>query len=377
MKATEYKKLHDRCTQGTATKEEQQLFEAYKDHFNIEDSLSWDNYMGDYHEIRARIFEDLHNRLGRQKRSRYKVWYYSAAVLTILLSFSLWFITHKNPATSTVDQIAEKSTIHPGENKARLITADGREIQLSDANNKILATGTQGQAYQDSSRLIYKSDNIVSTTSSISFNTLITPKGGEYKLQLSDGTKIWLNADSKLKFPLTFNGSERLVELSGEAYFEVAKRKNMPFKVITGKNTIEVLGTHFNVNAYSEEKYQATLVEGAIRLKHGDGAYVKLKPGQQATLNKSLHYDIDKVNTSSAIGWKEGVFMFNNESIREVMNTVSRWYDLKVSYQGDVSNKRFGGTVSRYSSIEELLKTIQLTESIRFKIKGKEVIVMP
>ena len=209
-----------------------------------------------------------------------------------------------------------------------------------------------------------------------SFNTITTPRGGEYQLVLPDGTKVWLNAASSLKFPSAFTGKSRDVELTGEAYFEVAKNKERPFRVKFNNSEIEVLGTHFDVKAYKDdEEARATLLEGSIKITKNNEQRILL-PGQQATESDKKGLKISAANIEEAVAWKNGFFIFHDLDIQSIMRTAARWYDIDVNYQGNLTNKQFGGRISKYKNISGLLKNLELTGTIHFTIEGRRVTVI-
>ncbi|HWW40381.1 FecR family protein, partial [Pedobacter sp.] len=200
----------------------------------------------------------------------------------------------------------------------------------------------------------------------------------QYQLKLPDGTLVWLNSASSLRFPTQFAGKERSVELDGEAYFEVAKNKEMPFKVHVRAMEVRVLGTHFNVMAYDdEESISTTLLEGSVKVSNALQTAV-IRPGQQASLKKSSGIlGVEEVNTVEAIAWKNGKFLFADEDIETIMRRISRWYNVEVEYRGNLSDKNFAGSISRYENVSEVLKMLELTGTIHFKVEGRRIIVMP
>ncbi len=195
---------------------------------------------------------------------------------------------------------------------------------------------------------------------------------------MADGSKVWLNAASSITFPTEFTGSERVVKVSGEAYFEVAHNKTLPFKVITGQQEIKVLGTHFNVKSYDDDtNISTTLLEGSVKIKDlSSGASGMLLPGQQAKLNKgSRKIAIVPANIDEVIAWKNGYFMFDNQKITSIMKSMSRWYDVEVEYIKPDNNERFGGTFSRSSNMVDILNSLQSLGKVRFKIANRKIIV--
>ncbi|RQO70457.1 anti-sigma factor [Pedobacter sp. KBW06] len=303
------------------------------------------------------------------------------AAAMVLIAFGWYFYPGFREAGKAIYPSQHASRILPGGNKAILTLSDGSEISLTDAENGALTkqSGIKITKTADG-QLVY--DASASGSPSEASNTITTPRGGQYQVNLPDGTKVWLNAASALKFPLTFTDQKsRTVELSGEAYFEVAKNKHQPFKVITAvrpdqegrEQIIEVLGTHFNVNAYpDEESIVTTLLEGSIRLNNR----LTLKPNQQSIFAYD-HFHVVPADTEEAVAWKNGYFMFANEDLRSIMRKISRWYNLEIVYQGKTTDNTFIGTVSRFKEVSEVLNILELTRTVHFKIEGRKIIVMP
>lgn len=220
--------------------------------------------------------------------------------------------------------------------------------------------------------MVYEDDTIVQTASVM--HTLTTPVGGQYQVTLPDGTKVWLNASSMLKYPSRFTGNDRTVELSGEGYFEVAKNISKPFKVVANDVNVEVLGTHFNINAYSDEpSLMTTLLEGSVKVSKGND-FKMLIPGQQsAVINDQIR--ISNVDTSNIVAWKNNEFKFTDAPIETVMRQVKRWYGAEIIYQDKVTH-HFNATVDRTESIDKLLHYLEGTGQVHFKLDNKKIIVM-
>ncbi|MDO8994551.1 MAG: DUF4974 domain-containing protein, partial [Daejeonella sp.] len=211
------------------------------------------------------------------------------------------------------------------------------------------------------------------------YNTLSTPMGGQYQLSLPDGSRVWLNSGSSIRFPTAFIGKERIIELKGEAFFDIRENKKMPFIVRTNNSMdIRVLGTQFNVMAYDDEKnINTTLLEGSVQILKESGTAF-LEPGQAAILNKGTgKIKVAAADIEEAVAWKNGFFIFSNENIESIMRKVSRWYNVEVDYQGNLSNKDFVGTISRDKNISEILKMLELTGAVHFRIEGRRITVMP
>jgi transmembrane sensor len=270
--------------------------------------------------------------------------------------------------------IARQNDVRPGTNKAVLHLADGTVVTLDSAGNQVIQQGGT-TINQQNGQLRYNANDPNATT--ISFNTLATPHGGQYAVTLPDGSNVWLNSASSLRFPTAFAGAERRVELTGEAYFEVAKNAKQPFKVaLEDKTIIEVLGTHFNVNAYKDEGAVATtLLEGAVRLTNGKER-ITIRPGERAQLQEGgTKFVIDRPDVDRVVAWKNGFFQFNGDNITIIMKQLSRWYDIEPVYAGNMSMKDYSGYISRNSNISEVLKMLELTNEIRFKVEGRKVTV--
>lgn len=289
----------------------------------------------------------------------------AAAVLVLLSSGVLFYLNSKK----TVNQTAVQQSILPGSNKAILTLSDGAQISLTDAANGELAKqGNTRISKTKDGQLLYEPGG----TEAGKRNTISTPRGGQYQVDLPDGTRVWLNAASSLTFPFSFAGlSERRVELTGEAYFEIAKDAAKPFIVISNAQTVEVLGTHFNVNAYHDEpNIKTTLLEGAVKVNGR-----QLQPGQQSVLRDG-RISIANVEPDTEVAWKNGEFIFNGQDFRTVMRMISRWYDVDVIYEYDPRPFRIGGAVSRSRSIAEVLKMLEVTGDVKLKIEGRKIKVI-
>lgn len=304
-------------------------------------------------------------------------WAAVAAVLLVLVGIGYLLLGYKNENRETVKiqpvEGIENNDITPGGDKAILTLADGSKIMLDSAHNGDLANQGNVKVIKINGQLAYKGTG---TSAEVLYNTISTPRGGQYQLLLADGSKVWLNAASSLRFPASFTGKERLVELTGEGYFEIAKNENQPFKVdIAGKGVVEVLGTHFNINAYSDEaSIKTTLLEGRVKVAASGGATVLLKPGEQAQINGGIKL-VNDVDTDEIIAWKAGLFQFNRADVVSIMRQVSRWYNVDVVFEGPVSMKSFSGIVSRSNNISEVLKIMEKA-GVKFKINGNRITVM-
>ncbi|MFQ6600123.1 FecR family protein [Flavobacterium sp. C3NV] len=305
-----------------------------------------------------------------------------AASIAVLLGTGIFYFTKPK---EQIPQVAEKpQEIAPGGNRGILTLSNGKQIVLADisAKDTIAKEGEEDEVTikMGANGVITYIINPKADASKADanlFNTLSTPTGGQYNIVLADGTKVYLNAVSSIKYPTQFNGDQRIVELDGEAYFEVAKNKNKPFIVKSGDQDIEVLGTHFNVHAYDNESVvKTTLLEGSVAVSYKNQKAI-LKPGQQSNVSDKFNkITIKQVDTEAAIAWKNGRFKFDNADLKTVMRQLERWYGIKVEYRGDVSDVRFNGGTFMNKNLSEVLKVLELS-NIKFKVEGKTIIVYP
>lgn len=303
------------------------------------------------------------------------------SILVIALACSTWFLYPKKTNHLTVPQPALATSdgpILPGGNKAILILGDSSTILLDSAGNGQIASQGNIQVNKINGEVVYKSTQQQDAGSSLSYNTLRTPKGGQYQLTLADGTKVWMNAASSLRYPTAFSGSDRKVELTGEAYFEVAKDISKPFHVVLDGIEVEVLGTHFNIMAYDNEKaIQTTLLEGAVKLKTAANDAI-LKPGQQGILNRNAGTlkVTSNVDINQQIAWKNGYFQFNRTDLETIARQLERWYDVDISYEGAVPKREFWGKIPMNVNASEALKILENSD-VHYRIEGKKIIFKP
>lgn len=277
------------------------------------------------------------------------------------------------PVARVPQEAVPRTAVVPGHDGALLTLSDGTTIVLDSASNGRLAQEGAIKIEKQNGSIHYSGDG---KTGQPVYNTIQTTKGNQYRVDLADGSKVWLNAASSIRFPAFFQKTERRVQITGEAYFEVAHNAAAPFKVDLNGMEITVLGTHFNVNAYSEEAtVKTTLLEGAVWLANGKASRV-LKPGQQATLNESGAFAIRSgVDLDEVVAWKNGVFIFNRQPLQSIMRQISRWYDVAVVYKGN-STTTFSGVVSRQDNISQVLKIME-ANGVRFRMEGRTLTVLP
>ena len=349
--------------------------------------LSKEKLEEDIREMLLYNSQDLWNKIEERTKGKLvpisasRKWWWPAAAAVLLISFSVaaYFIlfNHKGKQDmATTESTAQrfKNDVAPGSEKATLTLADGTKIILDNTSNGTIATQGNAVVIKEDGLLAYNVDQAKSQNKII-YNNLTTGRSEEYKsLVLADGTKVWLNSVSSIVFPTSFTGPERTVEITGEAYFEVAKNISKPFKVKANGVEIEVLGTHFNVNAYDDENIIATtLLEGSVKITQGTATAI-LKPGQQAQADKNNNVKVINANIDEATAWKNGMFSFHDATIDVIMRQLVRWYDIDVVYENKVS-KHFNATIARTVQLSELLKLLELTEEVKFRIDGKKITI--
>lgn len=322
----------------------------------------------------------------------------AAASVLLLLTAAGWFMLSRSSKPDVTTAAVIKNDVAPGGNKALLTLADGSTIVLDNAANGVVAEeGNATVVKLKNGQLLYKTDKeqAPAKTVEVAYNTLSTPKGGEYKIVLPDGSEVWLNAESSITYPTAFNAKERKVQVTGEAYFEVAKLvtakegKRVPFLVDiknkkTGSNMgqVQVLGTHFNINAYDDEKVvKTTLLEGKVKfvkttnVSTKDTASAILSPGEQAVVRGDVQ--VKKVDVNNVMAWKNGVFHFENADIQTVMRQLSRWYDVDVVYKRDIEkDDPLFFEVKRNTNLSDVLKVLNLAGGAKFSIDDEKKIIV-
>ena len=370
-------RLTEKYIAGTASGEERLELESWYNAQLAQNKLQQDGGFDEAtHEITGeKIWNNINlqidaNEQTKPRRSFYR-WAVAASIITVLGFGSYWL--RQRGINKNANNVA--ALIKPGGNKAFLTLANGTKINLDEAVNGTIVNqeGIKITKTADG-QLVYTIVESKAGQKSAGYNTISTPAGGQYQVTLPDGTKVWLNALSSLKYPTAFTGKYRTVMLTGEGYFEVAKNKNKPFKLTTAKQEISVLGTHFNVSAYADEpEIKTTLVEGGVAVKNFSPlATGVLKPGQQAVFHGAA-FDINKVDVEEYIAWKNGFFMFNNEGIKEAMQKLARWYDVEIEYDGNFDGIYFGGSFSKHNNLQETLKILESTDKFKFKIEGRRI----
>ncbi|TYR35099.1 DUF4974 domain-containing protein [Sphingobacterium phlebotomi] len=353
QESEEIRKLFERYRDGKCTPDEEKRLHAWFNHYAMQEASGLDE-LQEAHETNASNIRTLRRQWLR----------YAAVFLFVGLSVAAWFIKDDIVQTTTPEMAATPTEdILPGGNKAILKLADGRAISLNEDQAEI--------AIRDG-RIVYAAtDMIVTDTEEDNTMELRTPNGGTYALTLSDGTKVWLNAASSLKYPMKFSAEKRQVKVEGEAFFDVVHDSKRPFTVLSSGQEIEVLGTAFNVSAYADDgDVKTTLVEGAVRLiAQESGAYIQLRPNEQAIL-KDGKLKTRRVDTQRFTAWKNGDFYFHETPLEDMMKELSRWYDVEVTYEQTVPQEFFNGGMSRSVSLNTVLEFLRISE-IPYEIEGR------
>lgn len=306
--------------------------------------------------------------------NRRRIWWAAAAVI-VLLGAGLLFFTERSTVQTELTQNEKATDVKaPESNRAMITLANGEKVYIDSAvGGELLLQGNMKIVKLPTGEITYVLDEN-SIGGEVIYNTVSNPRGSKVlSMMLADGTKFWLNAGSSLTYPVVFAGDIRKVEITGEAYFEVAHNNKMPFVVAKGQTEIKVLGTHFNVNAYDDEKeLKVTLLEGAVQVQNGREGLL-LKPGQQAEVKGSIKL-IDGVDVDLVMAWKNGLFAFHDASVQEVMRQLARWYDVSVRYEGTIPEHSFRGKIQRDNNLSVVLQ-ILAEANIHYKINGNEIIV--
>ncbi len=303
-------------------------------------------------------------------------WFVAAAILFAVAGIYLLLNRRSQPAANVPKTSLVQDVPAPAQARAVITLADGRQVVLDSSGAGTLALqGGMHIIKQANGQIAYSGEAV--RTAKTAYNTLTVPRGSRVvQLGLADGTKVWLNSGSSLRYPAAFTGNQRVVDVTGEAYFEIARDPASPFIVRKDSLDVQVLGTHFNINAYSDEKgVRVTLLEGGVKVMAA-GAGRVLQPGQQALVNHNIQV-LTGIDTSGVMAWKNGLFQFGDATdITAVMRQLSRWYDVEVEYEGGAT-RHIGGTISRNVNISRVLAMLEMTDAVHFRVEGKKVIVLP
>lgn len=366
------KELAEKWLNGTITAAEKKIYSEWYNSENGELPF-WNGKENSEEELKSNLLKNLHAQIAKQGRSMKLIAIFTtAAIMLLLASTSIIFWTNRNK-TNFAGPVTQK--IVPGTTKATLTLSNGSKISLTDFKEGTISDASGSKITKDSTgKLSY----VNSKNKKPAYYTIATPPGGEYQFTLPDGTKIWLNSNTSITFPTNFTSAkERRVKITGEAYFEVKRSETVPFKVKTAKQQVTVLGTHFNVNSYNEDLFTVTtLLRGSVKVTSADSKLSRmLVPGQQTTLTES-NLSIQQVDTNQVVAWIHGDFVFRNEDFKSVMKRIAKWYNVEVKYENKkpITLMPWGG-ISRSSDIKTVLKMIESTGEVHFKIERRVIIV--
>lgn len=342
-----------------------QLLDNYSATAKAAPDLDYDNIYRELIPPRARVF--TFRRLA------------AAAVILLLAGAAIWFLEPAAKHTPVAANEKATTPIAPGSNKATLTLADGSVITLDSAGNQTIHQGNQS-IKQQNGQLLYTAQG---NTGTVNYNKLSTPRGGQFQIVLPDGTKVWLNSATTLRYPTAFTGANRVVELEGQGYFEVAPNATHPFLVkvpSTQRDSMEVqvLGTGFDIMAYADEAtVNTTLISGSVRVKEGNTLQT-LQPGQQAVMDNNNHaITVRPADIKKVTAWKNGVFVFNNTALPAILREVARWYDVEIVYTATPSPELYGGGISRNLQLSSVLRLLEASGYNHLKLEGRKVIVLP
>ena len=400
----EFMELLKKYQQQRASPAEVEFLEKYYRFFDKEEKISLSLSPEEKAILENRIYRNIERliaspeKLGPVVRGPFFFLRRIAAAAVIILmtaSIAIYFSRNRTP-TASLSKIGNtseryKNDLAPGGNKAILTLADGSQIVLDSVRNgKIGSQGNSNILKFKNGELAYKPESAKTPpeeNAEVKYNMVSTPKGGQYQISLADGTKVWLNAASSIRFPATFSGNERHVEITGEAYFEVSTlykaaggnkvKEKIPFVVLVNGIQVQVLGTHFNINAYDDEaSVRTTLLEGSVKVAKGN-SFTILKPGNQSEVDRDGKMKlIAESNMEEAVAWKNGMFEFRSAGIETIMRQIARWYDVDIEYQKKVDEK-FYAEIPRNTHASALFRILEATGAVHFDIEGKKVKVLP
>ncbi|HEY1112621.1 MAG TPA: FecR domain-containing protein [Chitinophagaceae bacterium] len=381
MTQEEIKKLAERIDTGTATEEDILLYNRMF-HAVATAGEEWqEDLYGNKAELERAMKAAIFERAGLRRpvvRTLWRRWA-AAAAIVLLMGAGTYFL-YSNPVTSEQPAAAApapanrfKNEVAPGQQGAILTLSSGESIVLDSTSDGVLAQEGAAEVFKQGGQVIYKGEK---GSGEMLYHTMTTPRGRQYHLVLADGTRVWLNAASSITYPTAFTGTERTVSISGEVYFEVAHQAGKPFEVQKGDVRVQVLGTHFNVNAYEEESsLNVTLLEGAVRVVKGEKSSA-IKPGQQAQVHTGDLQVVSGVNVDEVMAWKNGSFRFGGADIGSIMRQLARWYDVEIVYNKKIED-RFYAEIPRDTKLSDVLKALELTGEVRFGIEGRKIVIMP
>lgn len=366
---------------GILTEEEKAILESWYLHqlqHSTDSTLSEEELKEDFSKLSEKVLENIKPNKKKDIHKYIKLSIAAASILIISFVVALYsnrdsdVLTDKDKLSSL-----EENKIVPGSKKAILTLGNNTQVVLDEGLDGRISDqgGIQIKKTEDGKVLYTVVEGTQTNSTEIVYNSISTPSGGEYEIQLADGTKVWLNALSSIRFPTKFQGNSRQVEVTGEVFFDVSHNAKMPFQVVTGRQLVEVLGTQFNINAY-EKEIKTSLLEGSVRVSStGSNKHRILKPGDQSILFSSSSMDVKQVDMEQVLAWKNGYFIFDNDDFEGVMNQIERWYDVTVDYSDPVQNIKLGGAIARKRNLQDVLSLLELSANVKFKLEGRKVIV--
>lgn len=372
-------KLLQKYLNGKCTPEEKAWVESW--YLDVTEKSGLHEQFIDYKSKEAEIWSKLEHGsiLKSNTRSLWPRIAAAAAILVAFIAIGNYFLGHQKAKQQIYAD--QKNDLAPGGNNAVLTLANGSKVVLNHRKNgEISIQGSTAVTKKTDGQLVYQLNNTRQDRQAVLYNTITTPKGGRYWVILADGTKVLLNAASSLKYPTAFVGNERLVELTGEAYFEVVHDNKSPFRVKTGSQLVQDVGTHFNIQAYNDEPaITTTLLEGSVEvslISGGQHKTITLRPNQQSRLSHGDINLVPHVDVNLAVGWKDGHFRFKDAGIEEVMRELARWYDIDIIYEGTLPHDLFTGSIHRNINASQALEILSFFK-VHYRIEGKKIIIIP
>ncbi len=381
MHRDEIVKLSERIIAGVATEEEIMLYNRLCNSYNRPEE-GWDeDLLGNRNELERELKIGIWREAGIDRpmvSMRWFKWVTAASMVVFIFAINSFVSQYNTGAQLQTSSIPSNKILHadiaPGQNGAILTLGTGETIMLDSAGDGSIVRQGNVSVIKKNGELVYKNQG---RSQEVVYNTMTTPKSRQFNLVLTDGSKVWLNAASSITYPTAFVGKERIVTITGEVYFEVAPNASMPFIVKHGENTVSVLGTHFNVNAYDNEKVvSVTLLEGSVNVSRGSINRI-IKPGQQAQIENDEKISlIRNVDVDHIVAWKNGRISFQGADLGTVMRQMSRWYDVDIEFNENLDDL-FYADMARSTMLFDVLKALELTTDVHFKIEGRKVIAVP
>ena len=377
MEKEQFSQLVDKVSNGIASQDEMNTYNVYMNRL-VPSGSSWEKKsMGDQDRIKIELWNSLGLPFEKINPKKASLWLRIAVAASLLMIIGLgMYFYGKGPIAPSIDaKIAGSRDIVPGRNGATLTLANGQTIVLNDALvGKIAAQSGVNIIKTPNGQITYENSSDVKANESM-FNVLTTAFGEQSRMRLPDGTVVFLNAGSSIRYPVVFSGNERRVIINGEVYFEVSHNPEKPFIVVSKNQVVTVLGTHFNINSYDDEdQVRTTLVEGLVNVSIDGRQKKTLRVGQQLTVSGN-EISISNVEVDEAVAWKDGYFEFSNSDIRAVMRQLARWYNVEVSFEGTITPETFTARISRNKNIGQVLKIVRASGSTNVEIKGRRIVI--